>query len=150
MQCTVGLRRNKNGGEGDNQIWPKKTNEMQHPTLFPKPCRIAELVLSWCHEQVAHDYYRGMTMKQIRSSGSWVTRCNSFGQMYYLEVCQVQAVERKVSATKNGRFAQREKDPPFTCCGVDLFGSFLKKDGWKEVKEIWCSVYLPTKQGHTH
>ena len=25
-------------------------------------------------------------------------------------------------------------EPTFTYCGVDLFGSFLMKDGWKEVK----------------
>ena len=36
-------------------------SEMQHPVLSPKSCRIAELVVSWCHEQVAHAG-RGMTM----------------------------------------------------------------------------------------
>ena len=51
-------------------------SEMQHPVLLPKFCRIAELVARWCHEQVAHAG-RGMTMNQIRSSGFWVTRCNS-------------------------------------------------------------------------
>ena len=30
--------------------------------------------------------------------------------MYNLEVCQVQAVERKASATKNGRFSQGENE----------------------------------------
>ena len=29
-------------------------NEMQHPVLLPKSCKIAELVVRWCHEQVAH------------------------------------------------------------------------------------------------
>ena len=24
-------------------------NEMQHPVLLPKSCRIAELVVRWCH-----------------------------------------------------------------------------------------------------
>ena len=29
-------------------------NEKQHPVLLPKSNRIADLVLHWCHEQVAH------------------------------------------------------------------------------------------------
>ena len=29
-------------------------SEMQHLALLPKSCRIAELVVCWCHEQVAH------------------------------------------------------------------------------------------------
>ena len=36
-------------------------SEIQHPVLLSKSCRIAELVVSWCHEQVAHAG-RGMTM----------------------------------------------------------------------------------------
>ena len=49
--------------------------EIQHPVLLPKCCRIAELIVRWCHEKVAHGG-RGLTIKQIRSSGFWVTRCN--------------------------------------------------------------------------
>ena len=29
---------------------------------------------------------------------------------------------------------KKSEEPPFTYCGVDLFGSFLVKDGQKEVK----------------
>ena len=29
-------------------------NEIQHPVLLPKSCRIAELIVRWCNEQVAH------------------------------------------------------------------------------------------------
>ena len=50
--------------------------EIQHPVLLPKSCRIAELTGCWCHEKVA-DGGRGMTINQIRSSGFWVTKCNS-------------------------------------------------------------------------
>ena len=51
-------------------------SEMQQLVLLPKFCRIAELVVRWCHEQVAHAD-RGITMIQIRPSDFWVTRCNS-------------------------------------------------------------------------
>ena len=29
-------------------------SEMHHSVLLPKSCRIAELVVRWCYEQVAH------------------------------------------------------------------------------------------------
>ena len=40
------------------------TNEMQHPVMLPKSSRIAELVVCWCHEQVAHAG-KGIKMNQI-------------------------------------------------------------------------------------
>ena len=76
-------------------------NEIQHPVLLPKSCRITKLIVRWCHEQVAYAG-QGMTTNQIMSSDKMVV----FGKMYYLEVCQVQAFERKDSATNNDRFAQ--------------------------------------------
>ena len=51
-------------------------NEMQRPALLTKSCRIAELIVRWYHEQVAHAGW-GMAMNQTRSSGFWVTRCKS-------------------------------------------------------------------------
>ena len=42
-------------------------SEMQHLVLLPNSCRIAELVVWRCHEQVAHAG-RGTTMNQTRSS----------------------------------------------------------------------------------
>ena len=56
--------------------------------------------------------------------------------MYHLELCQVQIVERKASATKNVRFAQVENEWGTTIyvLWVDLLRSFLVKDGRKEVK----------------
>ena len=38
-------------------------NEIQHSVLLPKSCRIAELIVCWCHEQVAHAG-QGMAMNQ--------------------------------------------------------------------------------------
>ena len=36
--------------------------EIQPPVLLPKNCRITNLILSWCHDQVAHAG-RGITIK---------------------------------------------------------------------------------------
>ena len=55
--------------EGILRVWGRikrsaVASEMQNPVLLPKSCRIAGLVVRWCHEQVAH-VGRGMTMNQI-------------------------------------------------------------------------------------
>ena len=44
---------------------------------------------------------------------------------------------------------RRSKEAPFTHCGVDLFGSFLLKDGQKEV-ERYGALYtcLSSRAGH--
>ena len=75
-----------------------------------------------------------------------------FGQMYHLEVCQMQTVERKASATENDRFSKEtmREESPFMYCGVDLFGSFLVKDGWKEVKRYGALyICLSSRAIHT-
>ena len=110
-------------------------SEMQHPVLFPKSCRIAELVVRWCHEQVAHAG-RGMTMNQIRSSGFWVTRCNSLVRCIILKCVRCKQLRGSLQLEKMADLPKERmsEEPPFTYCGVDLFGSFLVKDGWKEVK----------------
>ena len=48
----------------------------------------------------------------------------------------MQGVERKASATKMAALPRERmsEEPPFMYCGADLFGSFLVKDGRKEVK----------------
>ena len=110
-------------------------SEMQHPVLLPKSCRIAELVIRWCHEQVAHAG-RGMTMNQIRSSGFWVTRCNSLVRCIILKCVRCKQLRGRLQQQKMADLPKERmsEEPPFTYCGVDLFGSFLVKDGRKEVK----------------
>ena len=70
-------------------------NEMQHPVLLPKSCRIAELVVRCYHEQVAYAG-RGMTINQMRFSGFWCVKCKQ--------------LRGKLQQTKNGRFAQGENE----------------------------------------
>ena len=110
-------------------------SEMQHPVLLPKSCRIAELVVRWCHEQVAHAG-RGMTMNQIRSSGFWVTRCNSLVRCIILKCVRCKQLRGRLQQQKMADLPKERmsEEPPFTYCGVDLFVSFLVKDGRKEVK----------------
>ena len=49
--------------------------EIQHTVLLSKDCRITNLIVSWCHDQVAHAG-RGITINQVRMSGFWVIGLN--------------------------------------------------------------------------
>ena len=43
---------------------------IQHPILMPRYCRTTQLIIEWCHNQVAHAG-RGMTTNAVRASGYW-------------------------------------------------------------------------------
>ena len=49
--------------------------EIQHLMLLPEDCRITNLIVSWCHGQVAHGG-RGKKINQVRMSGFWVIGLN--------------------------------------------------------------------------
>ena len=110
-------------------------SEMQHPLLLPKSCRIAELVVRCCHKQVAHSG-RGITMNQIRSSGFWVTRCNSLVRCIISKCAMCKQLRERLQQQKMADLPKERmsEEPSFSYCGVDLFGSFIVKDGQKEVK----------------
>ena len=49
--------------------------EIQHRVLLSKDCRITNLIVSWCHDKVAHAG-RGVRINQVRISGFWVIGLN--------------------------------------------------------------------------
>ena len=112
------------------------SDEIQHPTLLPKSCKITELIIRWCHDKVAHAG-RGININQIRSSGFWMISCNSFvrsviGKCVRCKQLRGQLQQKKmVDLTKHRMCIE----PPFTYCSVDIFGSFVIKDDRKEVKK---------------
>ena len=81
--------------------------------LLPKSYKIAELLVHWCHEQVAHTG-QGVTMNQLRSS-----RCNSLVRYIILKCLRCKQL--------CGRLQQQK-------VADSLLGSFLVKNGQKEVK----------------
>ena len=74
-------------------------------------------------------------MNQIRSSGFWVTRCNSLVRCIILKCVRCKKLTERLQQQKMVDFPKERmsEEPPLTYCRVDLFGSFLVKDGRKEV-----------------
>ena len=75
-------------------------------------------------------------MKQIRSSGFWVARFNSLVRCIILKCVKCKQLRERFQQQKMADLPKERMsgEPPFTYCGVDLSGSFLVKDGRKEVK----------------
>ena len=106
------------------------SDEVQLPTLLLKSCKTADLIMQWCHNKVAHAG-RGITINQIRSSGFWIVSCNSLVQQMIGKCFRCKQLRGQLQQQKMADF-QKDRmciEPPFTYCGVDIFGPFVVKDG---------------------
>ena len=106
------------------------------PAIIPKGTVCTKRMVEWHHKQVAH---RGKhtTVCKIREEGWWIISAGK----------EVGAVVFKCVRCKwlRGKFLEQMManlpisrttiEPPFTYCGVDLFGPMLVKEGRKEIKK---------------
>ena len=92
------------------------------------------MIIRWSHEKVAHSG-RGITMNCIRSSCFWVN-CNAVVRSYISKCVTCRHLrgnfqQQKMASLPSDRLCE---EPPFTYCGVYLFGPFVTKEGCKELK----------------
>ena len=109
--------------------------EITHPIILPK-CNITRMIISMCHSKVAHGG-RGYTINEVRSSGFWIVGCNSMVRQFIRQCVECRrlrgsTVQQKMADLPSDRL---EATPPFTNCGVDLFGPFIIREGRKELKK---------------
>ena len=110
------------------------SEEMKHPVLLARKSEIAVMIIRWCHEKVAHSV-RGITMNYIRSSGFWIINCNAAVRSYISKCVTCRHLrgnfqQQKMTSLPSDRLCE---EPPFTYCGVDLFGPFVTKEDCKEL-----------------
>ena len=108
---------------------------IQHPVLIPRYCRTTQLIIKWCDNQVAHAG-RGMTINAVRASGYWVINSNVAVRSTISKCVRCKILRGKL---QQQQMADLTKDsisdkPPFSYCGIDMFESFIVKDGLKEKK----------------
>ena len=111
------------------------SEEMKHPLLLTRKSEIAVMIIRWCHEKVAHSG-RGITMNYIRSSGFWIISCNAAVRYYIWKCVTCRHLRGNFQLQKMTSLPSDMlcKEPPFTYCGVDLFGPFVTKEGRKELR----------------
>ena len=89
--------------------------------------------MQWCHSTCAHGG-RGLTLNELRSCGYWVICGNAAVKKMIFHCVQCRRlrgrlVEHKMTDLPYRRVAEV---PPFTLCGVDIFGPFIIKQSWSQ------------------
>ncbi|XP_051803945.1 uncharacterized protein LOC127533924 [Acanthochromis polyacanthus] len=122
----------KVGGRLQNSSLPYS---FKHPTIIPREHHIAKLIIAHCHKKVNHQG-KGFTMNEIRSSGYWIPNLSKTVTSYIHQCVFCRKQRRPVEGQKMRDLpAERiEHSPPFTYCGMDVFGPFLTKQARKENK----------------
>ena len=92
-------------------------------------------VLKWCHAECAHGG-RGATLNELRRSGYWVVNGNSAVRIKLSKCIQCRKLKGKLDIEKTADLPSSRlmEVPPFTYCGVDMFGPFIIKQRQSEVK----------------
>ena len=108
---------------------------LKHPAILPRKHHVSSLVIQHCHQETAHQG-RGMTTNQLRASGFWIIGCSSAVSQFISQCVKCKklygrAQEQKMADLPEDRL---QPAPPFTYCGVDVFGPWYIKQGRKELK----------------
>ena len=91
--------------------------------------------MRYYHEKVAHAG-RGITINELRSQGYWIINCTNAVKSMISKCVECRRFRGKVCQRKMGdqppdRLTQ---EPPFTYCGIEMFGPFLVKACRKQRK----------------
>lgn len=109
--------------------------DVKHPIILPNKNHVTKLIVRHHHERISHQG-RGMTLNDLRSHGYWIVGGSSVVATYISKCVTCRKLrgalqEQKMADLPEDRL---EPAPPFTYCGVDLFGPFHIKEGRKELK----------------
>ena len=109
--------------------------KLKHPILLPKNGHMTSVIIEFYHRSVGHSS-RAMTINEIRSNGFWVINCTAAVKSMISKCVNCRKLRGKACQQKMSHFPEerRIEEPPFSYCGVDMFGSFLVKEGRKIYK----------------
>ncbi len=110
-------------------------SSLKHPTIIPREHHVTKLIIAHCHERVNHQG-KGFTMNEIRSNGYWIPKLSQTVASYIRQCVFCRKQRRPVEGQKMRDLPteRMEHSPPFTYCGMDVFGPFLTKQARKEYK----------------
>ena len=105
------------------------------PIIIPKSSKATTALIRWHHAKIEH---RGkhFTMSRIRDFGYWIINGNKeVGSIVY-KCVRCLWLRGKCNNQKMADlpYNRTEATPPFTYCGVDVFGPILVKQGRSAVK----------------
>ena len=79
-----------------------------------------------------------MTINEIRNAGYWIINCNSAVKSLIAKCVICRHLRGSICQQKMANLSRERlsQEPPFTYCGIDMFGPILMKEGRKEMKDM--------------
>ena len=110
-------------------------DSIKHPVILPKEGHVTKLIIRHMHEYTRHQG-RGITQNETRSQGYWIISGSKAIQSYIRRCVFCRKSRRPVEEQKMADLPEDRVDPtpPFTLCGMDVFGPFMVKRARKEYK----------------
>ena len=108
----------------------------KHPIILPKKEAIVERIIAHYHEEIAH-LGRTSTLGEIRTQGYWVINGGSQVKKLIDKCRRCRELRGRPETQKMADLPEERvscDEPPFTCCGADMFGPLITKEGRKELK----------------
>ena len=109
--------------------------ELKHPIILPRRCTTSNLIIEHHHRQL-HHAGRNATLNCLRSSGFWVINGNSLVRFIINKCVKCKFLRGRTTVQRMANLAKErlEPSPPFTYCGVDLFGPFIIRERRSDLK----------------
>ena len=109
--------------------------DVKHPVILPSKGHVTMLLVRHHHERISHQG-RGISLNDLRTHGYWIIGGNSSVSRYTSKCVTCHELRGALEEQKMANLPEDrlEPAPPFTHCGVDYFGPFVRKEGHKELK----------------
>ena len=116
-------------------------DEVKHPVILPRKSQISKRIVENYHRSIHHGG-RNCTINEIRSNGIWIVGISGIVRslIYQCVGCRIQRGALGSQKMSDLPAERTSSEPPFTYCGVDMFGPFIVKEGRKELKR-YCALF---------
>ncbi|XP_066919725.1 uncharacterized protein [Clytia hemisphaerica] len=109
--------------------------ESKHPIILPRKCITTNLIIEHLHQNL-HHAGRTSTLHEARRCGFWIINGNSLVRYILMKCVQCRILRGKSSTPKMADLPKDrlEPSPPFTYCGLDMFGPFIIRERRSDLK----------------
>ena len=113
----------------------KVPDKSKNPVILPKKEAFVTRIVQWCHAEVEH-LGRTSTLGEVRNQGFWLLSAHDQVSRVIHKCVRCRVLRGMPEKQKMGELpeSRSEDAPPFSYCGVDLFGPFIVKERRSEVK----------------
>ena len=107
----------------------------KHPIVMPKRAHVSLLLIRDCHQSIQHQG-RGMTTNEARARGYWVVGLGGLVKSIIRNCVTCRALRGSTTIQMMSDLPPERAEclPPFTFCGMDVFGPFIVKERRSELK----------------